>query len=83
MSEVQSDIVAPMCMSCRHYDRSDEAEEITCSAYPDGIPELILESEVDHRYPYRGDRGITFDLDPRYPMPEGYLDMLFPAATAP
>ena len=82
MSELQSDIAAPMCVSCRHYDRSNE-DELTCSAYPDGIPEAILDSEVDHRQPYRGDHGITFDLDPRHPMPEGYLDMLFPAATAP
>lgn len=47
--------VEPMCMKCRHYRGA-----LACNAYPEGIPLEILNSRVDHRRPYPGDRGITF-----------------------
>jgi hypothetical protein len=49
---------APTCMFCRHFDR--DAERLTCRAFPDGIPDAILEGEVDHRRPVAGDGGIQF-----------------------
>ena len=69
-----------MCMSCRHYDR--QSEDLACGAYPGGIPSGILSSEVDHRQRYSGDHGVRFEPDPRYPLPDGYLEMLFPHARA-
>lgn len=63
-------------MFCRHYDR--QAEGFVCTAYPDGIPDAIIRSDVDHRQPYRGDHGIQFEANPRHAPPPGYLAMLFP-----
>jgi len=50
----------PICWKCKHY-----REDVTCAAFPEGIPAEILESEADHRRPYAGDHGIHFE-----PLPE-------------
>lgn len=49
----------PMCVGCRHYRRDDE-RDLTCDAFPGGIPAPILHGTADHRRPYQGDRGIRF-----------------------
>ena len=46
----------PLCWSCKHY-----RENVTCSAFPKGIPAEILDSEFDHHNPIRGDHGIRFE----------------------
>ena len=46
----------PLCWQCKHY-----REDVTCAAFPKGIPAEILESEADHRRPYTGDHGIHFE----------------------
>ena len=33
---------------------------LRCVAFPHGIPEAIINNDVDHRQPVDGDRGITF-----------------------
>jgi hypothetical protein len=66
----------PMCMYCRHYRRD---VPLTCSAYPERIPDPILQSRVDHRKPYRGDHGVTFQADPKQESPDAYLATLFGA----
>lgn len=50
---------APICMKCKHFDPN--ASTLVCKAYPQGIPEVILESIVDHTKPYAGDGGIVFE----------------------
>jgi len=45
------------CMSCEHKSTKNS----TCKAYPKGIPEEILDATVDHRKPYKGDNGITYE----------------------
>lgn len=53
--------IAPMCMVCTRL--VNEADSLICTAYPDGIPTAILNSEVDHRRPYTGDHGLQFVQD--------------------
>lgn len=53
---------APMCMVCAHFHR--RAPRLTCGAFPNGIPDAILESRADHRRPQPGDGGTRFELDP-------------------
>ena len=48
-------------MSCIHLVDGDG---MRCDAYPQGIPDEILESEVDHRLPYAGDGGVQFEQNP-------------------
>ncbi len=53
-------MVIPICWNCKHY-----REDVTCAAFPKGIPAEILESEANHRYAYAGDHRIRFE-----PLPE-------------
>lgn len=51
----------PLCMFCRHYRQKDEGGKLACRAYPDGIPQDILDNVHDHRLPHEQDDGITFE----------------------
>ena len=53
-------IAMPICAGCKDYNR-DGGWGFRCAAFPDGIPEAITFSEVDHRDPFDGDRGIRFE----------------------
>ena len=62
--------LAPMCLGCVHY-RDFAAQQIgqerrvpTCDAFPDGIPDAIFLSGVEHDKPYPGDHGIQFEPKP-------------------
>lgn len=57
-------VVAPICVYCKHFEKNENAESLTCKAFPGGIPIAILHSRHDHRQPYEGDGGVTFDLSP-------------------
>lgn len=46
-----------LCTICKHRNL-----DWTCKAYPKGIPEEIFNNEVDHRKPYKGDNGITYEV---------------------
>ncbi len=48
--------VIPICIWCSRYRK-----DVTCNAFPDGIPAAIIRSEVDHRQPVKGDHGLRFD----------------------
>ena len=52
--------LTPLCRTCKHW-RRDDFSGFTCNAFPDGIPDAILESDHDHRKPYPGDNGIRYE----------------------
>ena len=56
---------APVCVRCRHLNRRD-AFGFTCTAFPEGIPRVIVLAANDHSKPVRGDHGIRFE-----PLPPG------------
>ena len=43
------------CVMCAHYTGT-----LTCTAFPEGIPEAIVTGEHDHSEPYEGDKGIRW-----------------------
>ncbi len=47
-----------MCMECQRINNN-----LTCAAFPDGIPYEIILSEFDHREPFDGDHGLRFVQD--------------------
>lgn len=54
--------IQPMCVACEHLHRS--ADNRTCNAFPEGIPEEIWVNQHDHHKPYPGDQGVRFELAP-------------------
>lgn len=50
------DFYFPLCNNCKH-----KTGDITCAAFPEGIPIEILSGEFDHKKPYPGDNGIHFE----------------------
>ena len=48
------------CMLCTRLDQPGAV----CEAFPNGIPNAILENRLDHRKRIAGDQGVTFQLDP-------------------
>lgn len=44
------------CIECIHY-----TGEIQCAAFPERIPDEIIEGEFDHSNPHKGDSGIRFE----------------------
>jgi len=47
--------MSEQCANCQHITYS-----VSCKAFPDGIPDDILEGAFDHTQPYDGDRGIRY-----------------------
>ena len=60
----------PQCDACIHRRPIELDQPWTCDAFPDGIPEAILDDEVDHRQPVPGDHGIQFEAKPGDEFPE-------------
>lgn len=51
---------APQCLECKNYNSLD-SENLTCIAYPNGIPDNISTGEHDHKEPFEGDNGVQFE----------------------
>jgi hypothetical protein len=49
------DLAWASCVSCLRKARGP-----ICEAYPNGIPEVILNGKVDHKTPYPGDHGLAY-----------------------
>lgn len=65
----------PLCLVCRRFN-ADNERALTCQAFPQGIPETILLSNVDHRKPVEGDNDLLFD--PVDAQALAHAEMLFP-----
>ena len=55
-----NDVASPDCMDCANLNRED-IYGLTCKAFPDGIPDAIINGERNHREPFKGDGGIRFE----------------------
>jgi len=49
------------CNSCIHYITWETRDKKTCSAFPEGIPDIIWFGKNPHTKPYPGDKGIRFE----------------------
>ena len=49
------------CGYCARLIRRDGAT--TCTAFPDGIPDVINSGQVAHVQPYPGDHGLQWTVD--------------------
>ena len=45
------------CFWCKHLRK----DGISCDAFPEVIPDIIINGEHDHRTPFSGDNGILFE----------------------
>lgn len=55
------------CLRCKHFagakwtGKHEASEAFVCTAFPAGIPDLILLDKFDHTKPYPGDHGVRFE----------------------
>ena len=48
----------PLCISCKHFHhQSVHSQVMTCEAFPQGIPGVILSNEMPHYLPVEGQVG--------------------------
>lgn len=47
---------SPVCRQCIHYHGN-----LTCKAFPEGIPDVVIMDGNDHTKPIEGDHGILFE----------------------
>lgn len=53
----------PDCLNCKWFDiwNFEPGNAFKCKAYPVGIPEEIVRSEIKHKRPYTNDNNIQFE----------------------
>lgn len=49
-------VIQPLCHTCKHWNF-----DLTCKAFPKGIPQGILMNLVSHVHPVEGDGGIRYE----------------------
>ncbi len=48
----------PLCIHCKHFfHKSVDTKTLSCKAFPDGIPGVILSNEMPHYLPVVGQVG--------------------------
>ena len=45
------------CRKCKHLNK----DNVSCTAFPDVIPQDIIAGVFDHRKPFPGDHGVLFE----------------------
>ena len=50
----------PQCLNCTRYNVYKN-NTVSCNAFPNGIPDEILDAENNHDKPFKGDNGIRFE----------------------
>lgn len=50
-------VEGPICDRCVHYN----ALSVTCTAFPKGIPSVIVTGKFIHTRPFPGDHGVRFE----------------------
>ena len=45
------------CVTCSRFNGLGESRILTCTAFPKGIPKIILDGDESHRDPFKGDNG--------------------------
>ena len=58
-------IGAPQCINCLHYLGVTQIGKLICTAFPEGVPQVIFLGMHNHVRPYPGDHDIQFE--PRTP----------------
>ena len=61
-------VVAPMCTACTHLVGYVDGV-LTCAPYAEGIPPEITDGLFDHRQPWTGDGGVTFNQSDEFSEP--------------
>jgi len=64
---VENGVTFAQCLHCERFSLKG------CPAFPDGIPEEILNNRVDHRNPYKRDNGIQFESRHGFPIDERWF----------
>ena len=52
-----NEVSISQCLICAY-----RLNGLTCAAFPDGIPQIILTNDFDHTEPFDGDNGIRFKM---------------------
>lgn len=55
---MQADLI---CVDCKHYNG-----DLTCKAFPKGIPDIIVSGQSDHKEPLKG-QGSEIVFEPEKP----------------
>ena len=53
-------VIVHQCAFCKHY-KGNKGVTCLCTAFPEGVPEEIINNKFDHRHSYPGDHGIRWE----------------------